>query len=109
EVADEAKEVVEDAKVDDSADIYGRTTESQAEIYKIDLDHANKVLSMQDDETEPAEVQEVVDVVTIAKLITKTPRKGESVTLSNIFSTPVQDQGETSSRHVDSSNMHTFY
>nr|GEZ77571.1 retrovirus-related Pol polyprotein from transposon TNT 1-94 [Tanacetum cinerariifolium] len=27
----------------------------------------------------------------------------------NIFSTPVQDQGETSSRHVNSSNMHTFY
>nr|GFC29892.1 hypothetical protein [Tanacetum cinerariifolium] len=27
----------------------------------------------------------------------------------NIFSTPVQEQGETSSRLVDSSNMHTFY
>nr|GFA63379.1 hypothetical protein [Tanacetum cinerariifolium] len=27
----------------------------------------------------------------------------------NIFSTPVQDQGEMSSRHVDSSNTHTFY
>nr|GFB72002.1 retrovirus-related Pol polyprotein from transposon TNT 1-94 [Tanacetum cinerariifolium] len=27
----------------------------------------------------------------------------------NIFCTPVQDQGETSSRHVDSSNMHTLY
>nr|GEY38197.1 hypothetical protein [Tanacetum cinerariifolium] len=27
----------------------------------------------------------------------------------NIFGTPVQDQGKTSSRHVDSSNMHTFY
>nr|GFA53167.1 Gag-Pol polyprotein [Tanacetum cinerariifolium] len=27
----------------------------------------------------------------------------------NIFSTPVQDQGETSSRHVDLSNMQTFY
>nr|GFA74877.1 hypothetical protein [Tanacetum cinerariifolium] len=27
----------------------------------------------------------------------------------NILSTAVQDQGETSSRHVDSSNMHTFY
>nr|GFB04005.1 retrovirus-related Pol polyprotein from transposon TNT 1-94 [Tanacetum cinerariifolium] len=27
----------------------------------------------------------------------------------NIFSTAVQDQGETSPRHVDSSNMHTFY
>nr|GFC04093.1 hypothetical protein [Tanacetum cinerariifolium] len=27
----------------------------------------------------------------------------------NIFCTPVHDQGETSSRHVDSLNMHTFY
>nr|GFB01771.1 hypothetical protein [Tanacetum cinerariifolium] len=27
----------------------------------------------------------------------------------NIFSTPVQEQGEKSLRHVDSSNMHTFY
>nr|GFC37568.1 hypothetical protein [Tanacetum cinerariifolium] len=27
----------------------------------------------------------------------------------NIFSTPVQDQGDTSSPHVDSSNIHTFY
>nr|GEV46196.1 hypothetical protein [Tanacetum cinerariifolium] len=27
----------------------------------------------------------------------------------NIFCTPVQKGGETSSRHVDSSNMHTFY
>nr|GFC32372.1 hypothetical protein [Tanacetum cinerariifolium] len=27
----------------------------------------------------------------------------------NILSTPVQDQGEMSSHHVDSSNMHTFY
>nr|GEV63968.1 integrase, catalytic region, zinc finger, CCHC-type, peptidase aspartic, catalytic [Tanacetum cinerariifolium] len=27
----------------------------------------------------------------------------------NIFCTPIQDRGETSSRHIDSSNMHTFY
>nr|GEU72500.1 hypothetical protein [Tanacetum cinerariifolium] len=27
----------------------------------------------------------------------------------NIFSTPVQERGEISSHHVDSSNMHTFY
>ncbi|GKA29444.1 retrovirus-related pol polyprotein from transposon TNT 1-94 [Tanacetum coccineum] len=27
----------------------------------------------------------------------------------NVFSTPVQERGETSSRHVDLSNMHTFY
>nr|GFA03670.1 hypothetical protein [Tanacetum cinerariifolium] len=45
--------------------------ESQIEIYKIDLDHANKVLSMQEDESEPTEVQEVVEVVTTAKLITE--------------------------------------
>nr|GEY81705.1 hypothetical protein [Tanacetum cinerariifolium] len=41
----------------------------QAEIYKIYMDYALKVLSMQEDE--PAEVKEVVDVVTTAKLITK--------------------------------------
>nr|GFB50991.1 putative ribonuclease H-like domain-containing protein [Tanacetum cinerariifolium] len=27
----------------------------------------------------------------------------------NIFCTPIQDRGETLSRHVDSSNIHTFY
>nr|GEU62788.1 hypothetical protein [Tanacetum cinerariifolium] len=35
--------------------------------------------------------------------------QGENDKFINIFSTPVQDRGETSSRHVDSSNMHTFY
>nr|GFB58004.1 hypothetical protein [Tanacetum cinerariifolium] len=39
----------------------------QAKIYRIDVDHALKVLSMQEDE--PAKVHEVVDVVTTAKLI----------------------------------------
>nr|GEZ71649.1 hypothetical protein [Tanacetum cinerariifolium] len=70
EVADAVKDV-EKAKVDKSAQVQGRQAESQAEIYKIDMDHANKVLSMQEDETEPAKVQEVVDVVTTTKLITK--------------------------------------
>nr|GEZ89179.1 hypothetical protein [Tanacetum cinerariifolium] len=51
EAVDEAKEVAEDAK--------------------IDVDHANKVLSIQEDETEPAEVEEVVDVVTTTKIITE--------------------------------------
>nr|GEV61172.1 hypothetical protein [Tanacetum cinerariifolium] len=73
----EAKQVAadtkadQDAKVDESVDIQGRQAESQAEIYKIDLDHANKVLSMQEDESEPAKVQEVVYVVTTVKLITE--------------------------------------
>nr|GEZ41240.1 hypothetical protein [Tanacetum cinerariifolium] len=54
-----------------SADGQGRQAESQAQIYQIDLEHADKVLSMQDDEVEPAELQEVMEVVTTAKLITK--------------------------------------
>nr|GFB43036.1 hypothetical protein [Tanacetum cinerariifolium] len=62
---------LEEAKVDESTQVQGRQAESQAKIYKIDMDHANKVLSMQEDETEPAKVQEVVDVVTTAKLITE--------------------------------------
>nr|GFA56102.1 hypothetical protein [Tanacetum cinerariifolium] len=70
DVADDFKDVKK-AKVDESAQVQGRQAESQAEIYKIHMDHANKVLSMQEDETEPAKVQEVVDVVTTAKLITK--------------------------------------
>nr|GFB06866.1 hypothetical protein [Tanacetum cinerariifolium] len=76
-ILEEAKEVAADAKadqddkVDESDDIKGKQAESQAEIYKIDLDHANKVLSMQEEESEPAELQEVVDVVTTTKLITE--------------------------------------
>nr|GEU75967.1 xylulose kinase-1 [Tanacetum cinerariifolium] len=56
EVTDEAKEVANAVKdVKESSQDQGRTVESQAKIYKIDLDHANKVLSMQEDETKPAE------------------------------------------------------
>nr|GFB13383.1 hypothetical protein [Tanacetum cinerariifolium] len=68
EAVDEAKEVAEDTKVNENVDIQVRQAESQAEIYKIDLDHANKVLSMQEDGTKPAKVQEVVDVVITANL-----------------------------------------
>nr|GFC05210.1 hypothetical protein [Tanacetum cinerariifolium] len=41
--------------------------EKQAEIYHLDLDHPSKVLSIQEDDSE---VQDVDEVVTIAKLIT---------------------------------------
>nr|GEU66040.1 putative ribonuclease H-like domain-containing protein [Tanacetum cinerariifolium] len=76
-VLEEAKDVADivkddqDADVEESAHDQGRQAESQAEIYKIDLDYANKVLSIQEDEYEPVEVQEVVDVVTTAKIITE--------------------------------------
>nr|GFD35654.1 hypothetical protein [Tanacetum cinerariifolium] len=36
--------------------------------YNIDLDHSSKVLSMQEDDTE---VQEVVEIITTAKLMTE--------------------------------------
>nr|GEU56402.1 hypothetical protein [Tanacetum cinerariifolium] len=77
-VLEEAKDVaadvvkdVQDADIAESVHDQERQAESQVEIYKIDLEHANKVLSMQEDETEPAEVQKVVDVVTTAKIITE--------------------------------------
>nr|GEZ18579.1 hypothetical protein [Tanacetum cinerariifolium] len=46
------KDVVDD-KVEENADVQGRPEESQAQIYKIDLEHADNVLSIQDDELEP--------------------------------------------------------
>nr|GEZ78400.1 hypothetical protein [Tanacetum cinerariifolium] len=63
---DEGIELVVDQEKD--AEIEGRQADKQAEIYNIDLDHSSKVLSMQEDDTK---VQEAVEVVTTAKLITK--------------------------------------
>nr|GEZ20792.1 hypothetical protein [Tanacetum cinerariifolium] len=71
DVADIAKDVAVDAEIEESADIQGRQVESQAQIYQINLKHADKVLSMQDDELETTELQEVVEVVTTAKLMTE--------------------------------------
>nr|GEW57582.1 hypothetical protein [Tanacetum cinerariifolium] len=51
-----------------NAEVEGRNADKQAEIYNIDLDHSLKVLSMQEDNIE---VQEAVEVVTTAKLITE--------------------------------------
>nr|GEU99990.1 putative ribonuclease H-like domain-containing protein [Tanacetum cinerariifolium] len=63
--------VVDQVKDADIAETGGRhaaeQAEKQAEIYQLDLDHPSKVLSMQEDDSE---VQEVVEVVTTAKLIT---------------------------------------
>nr|GEZ76540.1 hypothetical protein [Tanacetum cinerariifolium] len=92
EVADEVK-VADDAKVDESAQVQGRTAESQVEIYKIDMDHATKVLSMQEDETEPAKVQKVVDIVTIAKLIIEVVTvDSEAVTTASTIITTAEAQ-----------------
>nr|GFA81490.1 hypothetical protein [Tanacetum cinerariifolium] len=63
---DEGIELVVDQEKD--AEIEGRQADTQAEIYNIDLDHSSKVLSMQEDD---AEVQEAVEIVTTAKLMTE--------------------------------------
>nr|GEZ41161.1 hypothetical protein [Tanacetum cinerariifolium] len=62
------QENVTEEIADDDAKIEGRQADTQAEIYNIDLDHSFKVLSMQDDD---AEVQEAVEIVTTAKLMTE--------------------------------------
>nr|GEU56753.1 hypothetical protein [Tanacetum cinerariifolium] len=63
------RKVGTDQRVESSADT-GRFPESQAQVYHLDLKHAQKVLSMQKtDEAEPAEVEEIIEVVIAAKLM----------------------------------------
>nr|GEY01604.1 hypothetical protein [Tanacetum cinerariifolium] len=61
-----------DAEEDINADVQGRLAEYQVKVYHLDLQHAEKVLSMQDtDEAEHVEVEEVIEAVTTAKLMTE--------------------------------------
>nr|GEU43409.1 copia protein [Tanacetum cinerariifolium] len=60
----EEKETKEVKDITGDAQVEGR----QADIYQIGMDHAAKVLSMQEDEPK---IQEAVEVVTTAKLITE--------------------------------------
>nr|GEV50705.1 hypothetical protein [Tanacetum cinerariifolium] len=62
--------IEKDVEIKENADVQGRQAESQAQIYQINLEHADKDLSMKDDELEPSELKEVVEVVTTAKLMT---------------------------------------
>nr|GFB60771.1 hypothetical protein [Tanacetum cinerariifolium] len=66
-------ELVDDQEKD--AQVKGRQADTQAEIYNIDLDHTSKVLSMQED----TEVQEVVEVVNAAKLMTEVATTAASI------------------------------
>nr|GEW26137.1 hypothetical protein [Tanacetum cinerariifolium] len=53
-------------------DVKVNVEEAQAKAYNLDLQHAEKALSMQDiDEKEPAEVKEVFEVVKASKLMTE--------------------------------------
>nr|GEU61555.1 hypothetical protein [Tanacetum cinerariifolium] len=60
------------AEVTKDANVQGRLEESQVKVYHVDLEHVVKVLSMQEtNKAEPAEVEEVIEVVTAAKLMIK--------------------------------------
>nr|GEX07702.1 putative ribonuclease H-like domain-containing protein [Tanacetum cinerariifolium] len=99
---------VEEAKVDESSQVQERQEESQAKIYKNDMDHANKVLSMQEDENEPTELLLLVQLFFAAEsqvpaaTITAAPsrrRKGviikdpeEESTTSSIISTKTKSK-----------------
>nr|GFA60050.1 hypothetical protein [Tanacetum cinerariifolium] len=78
------KPVVDQEK---DAEIEGRQADTQAEIYNIDLDHSSKVLSMQEDD---AEVQEAVEIVTTAKLMTEYARKLQEEEESHVQAKDVQ-------------------
>nr|GFB81771.1 hypothetical protein [Tanacetum cinerariifolium] len=69
----EGIELVDDQEKD--VQVKRRQEDTQAEIYNIDLDHTSKVLSMQED----SEVQEVVEVVNAAKLMTEVATTAASI------------------------------
>nr|GEZ52989.1 hypothetical protein [Tanacetum cinerariifolium] len=69
------------------AEIEGRQADIQAEIYNIDLDNSSKVLSMQKDD---AKVQEAVEIVTTAKLITEVVTAAVEPAVVDV-STPISD------------------
>nr|GEU32627.1 hypothetical protein [Tanacetum cinerariifolium] len=87
-----------DAEVTKDADVQGRLEESQAKVYRLDLEHADKVLSMHEtDEAEPAKVEEVIEVVTAAKLMKKKKgcnhtRPEEAATASVIMQSEVKSK-----------------
>nr|GEV12955.1 hypothetical protein [Tanacetum cinerariifolium] len=57
------------AEIDEDVEI--NLEEAQAKLYRIELEHLKKVLSIQDvDDEEPVEVEEVLEVVKAAKLMT---------------------------------------
>nr|GEZ97284.1 hypothetical protein [Tanacetum cinerariifolium] len=106
EVADDVKHVQDD--IDESAQDQGRKAESQAEIYKIVLEHANKFLSMQKDEFELAKVQEVVDVVTTAKIIAEVvTAASETITAASINITVAEAEVPTATLTVTPARVTT--
>nr|GEW50697.1 hypothetical protein [Tanacetum cinerariifolium] len=90
----------EEKETEEVKDITGDTQvkRRQADIYQIDIDHAAKVLSMQEDETK---TQEAVEVVTTTKLITEfvaavseTVNVAAIVPAATVIPAPAKDKGK---------------
>nr|GFA15656.1 hypothetical protein [Tanacetum cinerariifolium] len=63
---------LEEVDAEKDAEVLGRLLESLAQVYHLDLKHAQKGLSMHEtNKAEPAEVKEILKVVLAAKLMTK--------------------------------------
>nr|GEW09040.1 hypothetical protein [Tanacetum cinerariifolium] len=79
------------AKVAMDADVQGRLEESQAKVYHLDLEHVEKVFSMQDtNEAEPAKVEEQDNIVMRYQALRRNPvteahaRKNNMIYLKNM-------------------------
>nr|GEV53282.1 hypothetical protein [Tanacetum cinerariifolium] len=88
DVAAVAKEVEleKDAEIEENADVQGRQAVSQAQIYKIDLEHADKVLSMQDDDATITAANTLI----IAAILTAAPsaaRRRKGVVIKDLEET----------------------
>nr|GEZ30068.1 hypothetical protein [Tanacetum cinerariifolium] len=90
----EEKETKEVKDITGDTQVKGR----QTDIYQIDIDHAAKVLSMQEDETK---IQEAVEVVTTTKLITEvvaavseTVNVAAIVPAATVIPAPAKDKGK---------------
>nr|GFA63626.1 hypothetical protein [Tanacetum cinerariifolium] len=86
---DQGIEQVTDQEKD--AEVEGRHADKQAEIYNIDFDHSLKVLSMQEDDTE---VQEAVEIVTTANLMTEVVTATATQVAAATKTPKVKDKGK---------------
>nr|GFD00947.1 hypothetical protein [Tanacetum cinerariifolium] len=73
---------LEEIDAEKDAAIQERLEEFQAQVYHLNLEHAQKVLSMQDVKAKPAELNEVIEVVTTAKLMTKVVTTAAATTVA---------------------------
>nr|GEY67232.1 hypothetical protein [Tanacetum cinerariifolium] len=82
DVADIAKEVADDTEIEESADVQGWQAESQAQIYQIDLEHADKALSIAARRRKGVVIRDLEETVTPSTIInseSKSKDKGKGI------------------------------